>query len=88
MLFNNFREVSTNHSSASTVVSGCSSATQHQNHHMPASSPLSQFTPNGEVQKLKTTTPPHNLSNPQTQQRGKCCIIQHMKTKLDYKSNH
>ena len=63
-----FREVSTNQSSASTVVSGGSSASQHQI--MPATSPLSQFATNGEVQKLRTTTPPHNLSNPQTQQRG------------------
>lgn len=67
-----FREVSTNQSSASTVVSGGSSSTsQHQHQIMPATSPLSQFTTNGEVQKLRTTTPPHNLSNSQTQQRGK-----------------
>lgn len=65
------RDVSTNQSSASTVVSGGSSASQHQHQIMPATSPLSQFTTNGEVQKLRTTTPPHNLSNQQTQQRGK-----------------
>lgn len=65
-----FREISTNQSSASTVVSGGSSVSQHQHQIMPSTSPLSQFATNGEVQKLRTTTSPHNLSNSQTQQRG------------------
>lgn len=62
--------MSTNHTSTSTVVLSSSSVSQHQHQNMPATSPLSQFTPNGEVQKLRTTTPPQNLSNLQSQQRG------------------
>lgn len=66
------REVTNSQSSVSMVVSGSSSGSSHQHQHpiMPSTSPLSQYTPNGEVQKIRTTTPPHNLSNPQTQQRG------------------
>lgn len=68
-----FRELSNNQSSASTVVSGSANASisshQHQHAIIPSTSPLSQYTSNGDVQIL-TTTPPRNLSNPQIQQQG------------------
>lgn len=69
-----FREVSNNQSSVSTVVSGSSSGSQNQHPIIPATSPLSQYTTNGDVQKLRTTTPPHNLSNSQNQQRGNLTV--------------
>lgn len=72
-----FREVTPNQSSVvSTVVSGSSGSSQQQHQHqiLSSASPLSQFITNGEVQNLRTTTPPHNLSNPQTQQRGQFSI--------------
>lgn len=67
------REPTPNQStSVSTVASGSSGQSQQQHQHQILSSvsPLSQYITNGEVQNLRTTTPPHNLSNPQTQQRG------------------